>query len=77
MENNLTISMSEKPDITRFFKTSQPMPPAPTTSSLLLFILSWSDGSNTPAICAMLMIVDLIFCFWNNGEKKLNQTTLE
>lgn len=44
----LTISMSGNPDITRFFKTSQPIPPAPTTSILLSLIFWWSVDSNTP-----------------------------
>lgn len=50
----LTISMRLKPDSTKFFSISQPIPPAPTTSTLLLRILSCRSAEKTPLTKAIL-----------------------
>lgn len=51
----LTISISPKPDSTKFFNTSQPMPPAPTTSTLLSTIFFCKFSSKTPGIEAAIL----------------------
>lgn len=50
----LTISICLKPHRTRFLRISQPMPPAPTTSTLLAKIFSLSSVVNTPSTKAII-----------------------
>lgn len=55
---SLTISMSLKPHITRFLRTSQPIPPAPTTSSFDPRMRSFKSLRNTPAISEAILTRD-------------------
>ena len=55
----LTISISLNPDITRFFNTSHPMPPAPTTNTLEVRTFSAKSGVKTPVMLAA------IFCYFS------------
>lgn len=66
--------MSAKPDMTRFLRTSQPMPPAPTTNTLLDFIFSCKTGTNTPATeAAMFAIFWARFDKWNVWDWQMKQ----
>lgn len=59
VDEKLTISMYLNPDKTRFLRISQPMPPAPTTKTLLANIAFCNSLRKTPFILAAIFVTKL------------------
>lgn len=53
-----TISISGNPDNTKFFKISQPIPPAPTTNNFEVLIFSCNVVEKTPFNEAAIILLN-------------------